>query len=290
MPVIAVAVLVTAAVAFAAPSSPQASCTATQKSQRQAALTAYRKAIGPARKAFFAHHHSPALRKAFLLRQRVRLKVLIQASGCTVGTTTINDSARLAQLKTYAASVYALGDLFDPTTSDDADTAIGTVEGDAQACSDDPTLCPVDPSEYQDAATAANAAVTPISQLATKLAAITPPSMTTDDYDPSANDCGVELTTVADAQKNLHDVNAAWATTLTGWGNTYATGKSPDFSTSNYDPGVDTIDSDPHQALVDWAVMVGFYWDALAAKPDVTSPPALPSWIGALRDEECPSS
>jgi hypothetical protein len=71
-------------------------------------------------------------------------------------------------------------------------------------------------------------------------------------------------------------------------GEAYTAGQSPDYSTTDYEPGVDTINSAPHQALVDWAVMVRFYWAALSGK--VASPPDVSGWIGDLADEECPAT
>jgi hypothetical protein len=288
LPALTALLLLTGA-AVAAPSSTSATCTAAQKVQRQAALTAFQKRMAPARKAYFAHHRSTRLRKAFVARQLARLKALKQTASCTVPATTNPDSAKLDQLQTYVGQVEALNDLFDPTTSDDADAAIATLAQDEQDCADDPTLdtCPLANSEYDDTATAVKDAAVPLAQLATKLSAITPPPMAVTDYEQSANDCGVDLVTVATAQKSVRDANTVWAATLTTWATAFSAGKSPDYSTADYEPGVDTIDAEPHQALVDWAVMVRFYWSALSGK--VASPPDVPSWVGDLADEECPA-
>lgn len=274
-----------AGAAVASPASSPATCTSAQKAQRQAALTAFQKRRPAARKAYFAHHRSAKLRKAFLARQRVRLKAFTQAASCTAPASTNPDAARMDLLVKYTGQMKAL--TFDPATSDTADEAIGTLAQDEQDCVDDPTLdtCPLDNSEYTDTAKAVDDAATPLGQLAAKLAAITPPSMAVGDYDASAGDCGVDLQTVAAAHKALKDANGTWAETLTAWGKAYAAGQSPDYSTADYEPGLDTINSTPHQALVDWAVMVRFYWAALSGK--VASPPDVPTWIGDLADEEC---
>jgi hypothetical protein len=112
--------------------------------------------------------------------------------------------------------------------------------------------------------------------------------MAVGDYDAAARDCGVDLVTVAAAQKSLQDANVHWATTLGAWSKALAKGDDPDYSTADYEPGVDTINSGQHQALVDWAVMVRFYWEALAGKVDTA--PDVPDWVGSLADEECSSS
>ena len=241
-----------------------------------------------AKKVYFAHHRSAKLRKAFIVRQQARLKVLFQAATCTAPASTNPDATRMDQLVNYAGQMKAL--TFDPGTSDAADEAIGTLAQDEEDCADDPTLdtCPLDNSEYTDTAKAADDAAAPLAQLATKLGAITPPTMAVGDYDASANDCGVDLETVAAAHKALKDANGTWAGTLTAWGKAFAAGQSPDYSAADYEPGVDTINSTPHQALVDWAVMVRFYWAALSDK--VASPPDVPSWVGDLADEECAAS
>jgi hypothetical protein len=284
------ALVLLAGASAASPASGPATCTSAQKAQRQAALTAFQKRMPAAKKAYFAHHRSARLRKAWVARQQARLKALTQAASCTAPASTNPDAARMEVLVKYADDVEALSGLFDPPTNDDADAAIATLAMDEQDCADDPTLdtCPLDNSEYTDTATAVNAAAKPLSQLATKLAAITPPAMAVGDYEDSASDCGADLVTVAAAHKALRDANGTWADTLTAWGKAYGGGKSPDYAGANYEPGVDTIDSAPHQALVDWAVMVRFYWDALAGK--VASPPDVPQWLGDLADEECPSS
>src|SRR3954454_13724353 len=234
VPALCLLTLLTGA-AVAAPASVQATCTAAQKAQRQALVTAYQKKMGAARKAFFAHHRSAKLRKAFTARQQARLKALTQAASCTAGTPVNPDATRMDALQKYVGQVQALNAMFDPATSDDADTAIGTLAQDEQDCADDPSLpsCPLDSSEYSDTATEVKDAATPLNQLATKLATITAPSMAVGDYDASAAACGVDLVTVSAAQKSLHDKNASWATTVTGWGTTFAAGKSPDYSTAD---------------------------------------------------------
>ena len=283
------ALVLLAGAAAASPASSPASCTAAQKTQREAALTAFQKRMPATKKAYFAHHRSAKLRKAFLARQQAKLKLLARAASCTASASTNPDAARMDALEAYTAKMEALNAFFDPSTSDDADAAIRTLAQDEQDCNDDPTLdtCPLDTSEYTDTAKAVDAAIVPIAQLAGKLATVEAPSMAVSDYDKGAQDCGVDLVTVAAAQKSLQDANVDWATTLGAWSKAYAAGDDPDYSTADYEPGVDTIDAAPHQALVDWAVMVRFYWDALAGKVD--SPPDVPGWIGNLADEECSS-
>src|SRR3954451_15932655 len=282
------ALVLLAGAAVASPAAAPATCTAAQKAQRQAALAAFQKRFPAARKTFFAHHKSAKLRKAFLKRQQARLKVLFQAASCTASVSTNPDAARMDQLEKYAGQMKAL--TFDPDTSAAADDAISTLAQDEEDCADDPTLdtCPLDNSEYTDTGKAVDAAATPLSQLASKLGSITPPAMAVGDYDDSAGDCGVDLQTVAGAHKALRGTNGTWADTLTAWGKEYAKGNSPDYSTAGYEPGLDTINAAPHQALVDWAVMLRFYWAALSGK--VASPPDVPGWIGDLADEECSSN
>src|SRR5689334_14031040 len=140
------ALVLLAGAAAAAPT--QATCTAAQKAQRQAALTAFQKKMPAAKKAYFAHHKSAKLRKAFLARQQAKLKLLGRAASCTAPASTNPDAARLDALEKYAGKMEALNGLFDPSTSDDADAAIGTLAQDEQACNDDPTVdtCPLDSS------------------------------------------------------------------------------------------------------------------------------------------------
>lgn len=287
MPALSALVLLAGA-AVASPASTPATCTAAQKAQRRAALTAFQKRMPAAKKAYFGHHRSAKLRKAFVARQQARLKALTLGASCTAPASTNPDAARMDLLVKYAGQMKAL--TFDPETSDAADEAIGTLAQDEEDCADDPTLdtCPLDNSEYTDTAKAVDDAATPLGQLATKVGAITPPEMAVTDYDASAGDCGVDLETVAAAHKAVKDANGTWADTLTAWGKAFANGESPDYSTADYEPGLDTINAEPHQALVDWAVMVRFYWAALSGK--VASPPDVPGWIGDLADEECPSS
>jgi hypothetical protein len=66
------------------PAGQQASCTAAQQSARQAALRAYQKRMIAQRRAYFRTHASPKLRRAFVKKQRVRLKALQAAAACTV--------------------------------------------------------------------------------------------------------------------------------------------------------------------------------------------------------------
>jgi M6 family metalloprotease-like protein len=61
-----------------------ASCTATEKAERQAVLAAYRKRAASERRAYFRTHKSAKLRRAFVQRQQAPLKKLAQAAACTV--------------------------------------------------------------------------------------------------------------------------------------------------------------------------------------------------------------
>ena len=137
MPALSALVLLAGA-AVASPASTPATCTAAQKAQRQAALTAFQKRMPAAKKAYFGHHRSVKLRKAFIVRQQARLKVLSRGASCTAPASTNPDAARMDLLVTYAGQMKAL--TFDPETSDAADEAIGTLASDEQDCADDPTL------------------------------------------------------------------------------------------------------------------------------------------------------
>src|SRR5438105_14423577 len=66
------------------PAGREASCTAAQQADRQAALRAYQKRMIPQRRAYFRAHSSPKLRHAFVKKQRARLKALEAAAACTV--------------------------------------------------------------------------------------------------------------------------------------------------------------------------------------------------------------
>ncbi len=226
MPALSALVLLAGA-AVASPASTPATCTAAQKAQRRAALTAFQKRMPAAKKAYFGHHRSAKLRKAFVARQQARLKALTLGASCTAPASTNPDAARMDLLVKYAGQMKAL--TFDPETSDAADEAIGTLAQDEEDCADDPTLdtCPLDNSEYTDTAKAVDDAATPLGQLATKVGAITPPAMAVTDYDASAGDCGVDLETVAAAHKAVKDANGTWADTLTAWGKAFANGAEP---------------------------------------------------------------
>ncbi len=65
-------------------SSPNADCTAAQKTQREAAVTAYRLKIPAERKAYFKTHKAARARAAFVRRQQAKLNALLAAAGCTV--------------------------------------------------------------------------------------------------------------------------------------------------------------------------------------------------------------
>src|SRR5438132_3270602 len=66
------------------PAAREASCTAAQQADRQAALRAYEKRMIPQRRAYFRAHSSVKLRRAFVKSQRARLEALQAAAACTV--------------------------------------------------------------------------------------------------------------------------------------------------------------------------------------------------------------
>ena len=70
--------------AFLADASPRATCTAAQKAQRQAAVSAYRKKIPAQRAAYFRTHRSAKARAAFVKKQRAALKALQAKARCRV--------------------------------------------------------------------------------------------------------------------------------------------------------------------------------------------------------------
>ena len=68
------------------PAASLASCTETQKANREAALRGYQRRMRARRRAYFRTHASTRLRTAFVRRQRARLKSLQAAAACTVTT------------------------------------------------------------------------------------------------------------------------------------------------------------------------------------------------------------
>lgn len=70
--------------ALLADASPGATCTAAQKTRRQAAVTAYRKRIPAERAAYFRTHRSAKARAAFVKKQSVALKSLQAKATCQV--------------------------------------------------------------------------------------------------------------------------------------------------------------------------------------------------------------
>jgi hypothetical protein len=110
-----------------------ATCTPVQKAQRQAALAAYRKHMSAARRAYFAHHKSATLRRAFVRGQQTHLKSLETAAACTVTA-----AGRLAELHTYADRMAVVSPQFDPTLMEPADDAIATITSDEENCDADP--------------------------------------------------------------------------------------------------------------------------------------------------------
>lgn len=61
-----------------------ADCTAAEKAKRQRALAAYRQRMLAQRRAYFRAHTDPRARRAFVRRQRAKLRVLEEAAACTV--------------------------------------------------------------------------------------------------------------------------------------------------------------------------------------------------------------
>jgi hypothetical protein len=274
----------------ATPNGLESTCTAAQKSQRQAALAAYKKRIGIDRRAYFARHKSATLRGAFR-RQQARLKQLQTAAACTISPAGNSAAARLARLRSYADQMRALTPLFDPALMQPADDALSKITDDEDTCSIDPEAdgCPLPASEYQETARILRDAAAKLKQLATKLAPIVPPPMKIADYDEAASDCGVDLVTLATAHRSFLEATNKWVNMLGSWADTYAALKSVDFSALEFTPGADSVADEPHEALVVWAVMVSAYWNSLAKSPGIASAPPVPAWISSLNDEECGS-
>src|SRR5438132_943341 len=80
-------------VATLIPAAREASCTAAQQADRQAALRAYQKRMIAQRRAYFRAHTSVKLRRAFVKSQRARLKALQAAAACTVPPPPIDTTA-----------------------------------------------------------------------------------------------------------------------------------------------------------------------------------------------------
>lgn len=70
--------------ALAGPAASAATCTASQKAARVAAVVSYEKRIARDRKAFFRTHKSAKSRALFVRRQQTRLRALKAAAGCTI--------------------------------------------------------------------------------------------------------------------------------------------------------------------------------------------------------------
>ena len=77
-------VLATGQVAQSKVVAPMASCSAEQKSARQAALLRFKQGMAAGRRAYFKTHREVKLRRAFVRRQSARLRVLETAAACTV--------------------------------------------------------------------------------------------------------------------------------------------------------------------------------------------------------------
>jgi hypothetical protein len=242
-------------------------------------------------KAYFAHHKSAKLRRAFVRRQQAHLKQLRADAACTVSEPPTN-AARLAGLSSYAGEMTALTPLFDPDLTAPADDALDTITSDEENCATDPEDfdCPVPMSEYQATANALRDAAAEFNKLSTMLTAIVAPTMNVSEYSDAAkaaaSDCGVDLTTITDAHKKFLDATNKWETTLGDWADEYAAGKAVDWDTVDYVPGASAVWDEPSQVLELWGLMVTSYWNSLAEH--VTSAPAVPTWISDLNDEECP--
>jgi virginiamycin B lyase len=61
-----------------------ADCTAAEKARRQRALARYLRTMGKKRRAFFRTHKSPRARRAFVRRQKAKLRALRRAAACEV--------------------------------------------------------------------------------------------------------------------------------------------------------------------------------------------------------------
>jgi hypothetical protein len=277
--------------ARATPNVRASSCTAAQKSQRQAALSAYRKRMVNQRSTYFANHKSVTLRRAFVHQQQLVLNKLVTAAACTVS---ISNTARLARLRAYAGEMNALNPLFDPAVTEQAEDDLAQITSDEETCDMDSESpdCPVPASEYQATAKSLRDAAGRFKNLATKLAAIVAPTMSVSEYNhaavSAAADCGVDLTTIATAHKRILNTTNNWVSALGGWADTYAAGKSVDWDTLDYVPGGGSFGDDSRDALVLWAVMVNAYWNSLAESHDVASAPPVPEWISSFNDDECP--
>jgi hypothetical protein len=278
--------------AAAIPNTRESSCTVAQKSQRLAALAAFEKQMDTQRKAYFAHHRSANLRRAFVHRQQAHLKQLQADAACTVSEPPTN-AARLSGLQRYAAAMTALMPLFDPNLTAPADDALQTITSDIENCDTAPEDfdCPVPLSEYQATAKALRDAAGELNKLSTKLTAVVAPTMNVSEYSDAAkaaaSDCGLDLTTITVAHRKFLNSIDKWATRLGDWADTYAAGKAVDWDTvDDYVPGSSTVWDEPNQLLLPWGVMVTSYWNSLAEH--VTSAPEIPTWISDLNDAECP--
>jgi M6 family metalloprotease-like protein len=112
-----------------------ATCTASQKAQRRAALAAYRKRMAAERRAYFKAHKSAKLQAAFVKRQAARLRALRRRAACTVSSgpplppsSNASCSLMLAQNEDAARSERAYGFPFlneGPITADASLPSIG---------------------------------------------------------------------------------------------------------------------------------------------------------------------
>jgi hypothetical protein len=284
----------TATLGSATPNIASAYCTAAQKAQRVAALAAYRKQMLLDRRAYFATHKSVQLRRAFVQRQGDHLQALVVAAACTVTAT--SHSGRLAQLGAYARQMQALTPLFDPAVTSDDEDVLAQITDDEQTCDLDPTDgdCPVPASAYQATATSLRDASAAYKRLAAKVAAFAALPMSLTDYNAAtvsaAEDCGIDLETLATSHKRILSSASRWESLLGSWAATYATGKSVDWDTvDEYVPGGGSFGDDARDALAVWAVMVNGYWNSLLASHDIVSRPPVPEWISDFNDGECPA-
>jgi M6 family metalloprotease-like protein len=122
---VAAAGAATTATGVASP-RPAADCTAAQKAQRQAALSAYLRRMSAERRAYFKAHRGSKQRKAFVRRQQARLKALRAAAACSVPAPPVLSegapcAAQLAQNEQAASFERGVGYPFlneGPTTRD----------------------------------------------------------------------------------------------------------------------------------------------------------------------------
>ena len=85
------------AVPSSTPAAGRATCSKAVKLRRQHAVSAYRKAMRPARRHYFKRHKHRRLRARFVAGQRARLRRLARAAACTVPAKAVSTSTTTAQ-------------------------------------------------------------------------------------------------------------------------------------------------------------------------------------------------